>query len=175
MLNNSSEITRDIEVPREIEVPRGREDDGSSESNSISTLKRVGETHVIVAALVATVTFAAGFSFLGGHNDDGMETLAKRAAFKAFVVADTLAMVSSLSAALVYFFTAGYETVEILRKHLSWGFWLTMFSMAAMVVAFSTGMYVVLPHSSWLPYLVFFFCSGFFLVFCCVFKQYQNS
>ncbi|RVW72842.1 Ankyrin repeat-containing protein ITN1 [Vitis vinifera] len=83
-----------------------------------------GETHLIVAALVATVTFEAGFTFPGGYNEnDGKAILAKKAAFKAFVVTDTLAMVFS-------------------------GVSLTMFGMGSMVVAFMTGMYAVLPHFS---------------------------
>ncbi|KAL6342697.1 hypothetical protein AAG906_013103 [Vitis piasezkii] len=58
-------VPRDREVPRDKEVTRDREDKGSSGSNSISTLKKVGETHLIVTALVATVTFAAGFTLPG--------------------------------------------------------------------------------------------------------------
>ncbi|RVW18018.1 Protein accellerated cell death 6 [Vitis vinifera] len=169
-------VPRDREVPRDKEVTRDREDKGSSGSNSISTLKKVGETHLIVTALVATVTFAAGFTLPGGYNEnDGLATLGKKEAFKAFVVADTLAMVSSVSAAFVYFFMAGYEKEELLHKHLPWGFFLTMFGMGAMVVAFMTGMYAVLPRFSWLPIPVCVLCCCFFLVFYHVFKQFQKS
>ncbi|RVW92326.1 hypothetical protein CK203_032541 [Vitis vinifera] len=63
-------VPRDREVPRDKEVTRDREDKGSSGSNSISTLKKVGETHLIVTALVATVTFAAGFTLPGGYNEN---------------------------------------------------------------------------------------------------------
>ena len=169
-------VPRDREVPRDKEVTRDREDKGSSGSNSISTLKKVGETHLIVTALVATVTFAAGFTLPGGYNEnDGLATLGKKEAFKAFVVADTLAMVSSVSAAFVYFFTAGYEKEELLHKHLPWAFFLTMFGMGAMVVAFMTGMYAVLPRFSWLPIPVCVLCCCFFLVFYHVFKQFQKS
>ena len=169
-------VPRDREVPRDKEVTRDREDKGSSGSNSISTLKKVGETHLIVTALVATVTFAAGFTLPGGYNEnDGLATLGKKEAFKAFVVADTLAMVSSVSAAFVYFFMAGYEKEELLHKHLPWGFFLTMFGMGGMVVAFMTGMYAVLPRFSWLPIPVCVLCCCFFLVFYHVFKQFQKS
>ena len=53
---------------------------------------------MIVAALVATVTFAAGFTLPGGYNDNGMAILTKRAAFKAFIVTDTIAVILSVSA-----------------------------------------------------------------------------
>ena len=90
-------------------VPGDKKDNDISESkdskdNSISKLKKTGEIHLIVAALVAIVTFAAGFTLPGGYNEnDGKAILAKKAAFKAFVVTDTLAMVFSVSATFVYF------------------------------------------------------------------------
>ncbi|RVW12473.1 Ankyrin repeat-containing protein ITN1 [Vitis vinifera] len=141
-LNNNNLTTKDIKFvlnhfskSKEVGigplswVPGDKKDNDSSESkdskdNSISKLKRTGETHLIVAALVATVTFEAGFTFPGGYNEnDGKAILAKKAAFKAFVVTDTLAMVFS-------------------------GVFLTMFGMGSMVVAFMTGIYAVLPHFS---------------------------
>ncbi|KAL6342722.1 hypothetical protein AAG906_013128 [Vitis piasezkii] len=132
-------------------VPDDKEDNDSSESednedNSISTWKRKGETHLIVAALVATVTFAAGFTLPGGYNEnEGKAILAKKAAFKAFVVTDTLAMVFSWS----------------ISKTLYLGLFLTMFGMGSMVVAFMTGMYAVLPHFSGLPIVVCVLCCCF--------------
>ena len=58
-----------------------------------------------MAALIATVTFAAGFTLPGGYNvNEGTATLAKKSAFKAFVVMDTLAMVLSVSAIFIFFF-----------------------------------------------------------------------
>ncbi|KAJ9701393.1 hypothetical protein PVL29_006650 [Vitis rotundifolia] len=162
-------------------VPSDMVDNGSSErkdneNNSISAWKRAGETHLIVAALVATVTFAAGFTLPGGYDqNDGMATLTKKAAFKAFVVTDTLAMVSSVSATFVYFYMAIYEEVEYLEKHFLWGFFLTMFGMGSMVVAFMTGMYAVLPHFSRLPIVVCILCCCFFLLFYYLFKQALKS
>lgn len=42
----------------------------TGEEKSISQMKRAGEVHLIVAVLIATVTFAAGFTLPGGYNDD---------------------------------------------------------------------------------------------------------
>lgn len=67
----------------------------------ISNLKRIGENRLVIAALIATVTFAAGFTLPGGYdNKDSMAVSAKEASFKAFVVADTM----SVSPTFVYFF-----------------------------------------------------------------------
>ena len=69
------------------------------------------DTHLVVATLVATVTFAAGFTMPGGYisNDgpnQGMAVLVREAAFTAFMVTDTIAMTLSTFAVLMYFFAA---------------------------------------------------------------------
>ncbi|KAE9445307.1 hypothetical protein C3L33_22795, partial [Rhododendron williamsianum] len=56
------------------------------------------QTIVIVAALIATITFAAAFTIPGGYDgnqgrrDQGMAILARESAFKAFVITNTIAM-----------------------------------------------------------------------------------
>ncbi|KAJ9701414.1 hypothetical protein PVL29_006668 [Vitis rotundifolia] len=150
---------------------------GTSKSDDrekiINNTKREGETHLIVAALVATVTFAAGFTLPGGYNDsDGMAILTKRAAFKAFIVTDTIAVILSVSAVFVYFFMSVHDEEELLDKHIITGFFLTMFSMGAMVVAFMTGLYAVLPLSSGLPIVTCSICCIFLLAFYFVFRQF---
>ena len=100
----------------------------SSGSNFISGRKKICEPHLIVAALVATVSFAAGFTLPGGYSEhDGMATLAKQAAFKAFVLMDTLAMALSVSALFVFYFLAVHQKPEDLEKHHLWGFFLTIY------------------------------------------------
>ena len=130
----------------------------------ISQLQKQGETHLIVSALITTVTFAAGFTLPGGYKeDDGQAILSKKAAFRAFVVTDTIAMVSSLCAVLLHFFMTMRQRGEYLEKHLLWAFSLTMVGMGAMAIAFATGSYAVLPHSSGLSFLTCIICSCFFL------------
>ena len=157
-----------------------KEDDGSSEgkvkgkgedndikkgSSDISeVIQRRGENHLIVAALIATVTFAAGFTLPGGYNvNEGTATLAKKSAFKAFVVMDTIAMVLSVSAIFIFIFMSWHEKEVFLNKQIIPGFVLTMLAMGAMVMAFMTGLYAVLPESSWLPLFTCIICCSFFL------------
>ncbi|XP_010650279.1 protein ACCELERATED CELL DEATH 6 isoform X1 [Vitis vinifera] len=130
----------------------------------ISQLQKQGETHLIVSALITTVTFAAGFTLPGGYKeDDGQAILSKKAAFRAFVVTDTIAMVSSLCAVFLHFLMTLHKRGKFLEKHLLWAFSLTMVGMGAMAIAFATGLYAVLPHSSGLSVLTCILCSCFFL------------
>ncbi|KAL7193511.1 hypothetical protein ACSBR2_025176 [Camellia fascicularis] len=116
-------------------------------------VRKARDTHLIVATLIATVTFAAGFTMTGGYNsnDDpnqGMAILTREAAFKAFVVTDSMAMILSTCAVLIYFASADYgdQTKLLYRYSLAAG--LLMIATGAMVLAFITGIYAVLPHSS---------------------------
>ncbi|XP_034685333.1 ankyrin-3-like [Vitis riparia] len=138
-----------------------------------SALQKQGETHLIVSALITTVTFAAGFTLPGGYDgDDGKAILSKKAAFGAFVVTDTIAMLSSLCAVFLHFFMTMRNGEEFLAKHLVWAFILTMIGMGAMAIAFATGLYAVLPHSSALSFLTCILCSCFFLSF--ILEYFQN-
>ena len=129
-----------------------------------SELRKQGETHLIVSALITTVTFAAGFTLPGGYKeDDGKAILSKKAAFRAFVVTDSIAMVSSLCAVFLHFFMTLHKRGKFLEKHLLWAFIFTMVGMGAMAIAFATGLYAVLPHSSGLSVLTCILCSCFFL------------
>ncbi|RVW61839.1 hypothetical protein CK203_064360 [Vitis vinifera] len=48
-----------------------------------SALREQGKDHLIVSALITTVTYAAGFTLPGGYNgDDGKAILSKKAAFE---------------------------------------------------------------------------------------------
>ena len=138
-----------------------------------SELRKLGETHLIVSALITTVTFAAGFTLPGGYNgDDGSAILSKKAAFKAFVVTDTIVMLSSLCAVFLHFFMTMDTWEKFLETHLLWAFILTMIGMGGMAIAFATGLYAVLPHSSTLALLTCILCSCFFLSF--IFEYAQN-
>ncbi|KAE9455763.1 hypothetical protein C3L33_12336, partial [Rhododendron williamsianum] len=59
------------------------------------------QTLMVVAALIATITFAAAFAIPGGYDgnrgrDQGMVVLARAKAFKAFVITNTIAMMCSV-------------------------------------------------------------------------------
>nr|XP_048332894.1 uncharacterized protein LOC125423262 [Ziziphus jujuba var. spinosa] len=65
----------------------------------ISEIENSQESHLIVAALIATVTFVAGFTMPGGYN--GNAILARKTAFQAFMIINPVAMVLSISAVFI--------------------------------------------------------------------------
>ncbi|KAI7979515.1 Ankyrin repeat-containing protein ITN1 [Camellia lanceoleosa] len=116
-------------------------------------IRKEGDTLLLVATLVATVTFAAGFTMPGGYNSNdgpnqGMAVLTREAAFKAFVVTDSIAMIFSTCAVLIHFLLADYEDQTKLLRRYEVATYLLMIATGAMVLAFITGICAVLPHSS---------------------------
>ena len=121
-------------------------------------LSRARESHLVVAALIATVTFAAAFTLPGGYkNDRGTAILAKKAVFIVFVISDAMSMVLSILAVFIHFLISlihGFEmvkdkvidedTTEILFVVATL---FTMIGMGTMIIAFVTGTYAVLEPS----------------------------
>lgn len=124
----------------------------------VEGLRKLGKTHMIVAILIATITFAAGFTMPGGYDDDevnaGMAVLADKGFFQAFVVADTVAMALSFCAIYVYFMASTIEDKRKLIKCYSIARTMVTVSAQAMVVAFLTGVYVVLQQTYYLKVVV---------------------
>ncbi|OAY31920.1 hypothetical protein MANES_14G152400v8 [Manihot esculenta] len=119
----------------------------------IAKSEEARDSNLIPAALVATVTFAAGFTLPGGYISDkndsekGTSILSRNSAFKAFIIADTIAMVLSTSSVFIYF-------IMVLLGHRPKYYWLIkiafrfiILAMGAMVVAFVMGTYAVLTPS----------------------------
>jgi hypothetical protein len=141
-------------------VMKGEEEKNNEERNKEEeeALSRARESHLVVAALIATVTFAAAFTLPGGYkNDRGTAILAKKAAFIVFVISDAMSMVLSILAVFIHFLISlihGFEmvkdkvidedTTEILFVVATL---FTMIGMGTMIIAFVTGTYAVLEPS----------------------------
>ncbi|CAL4982043.1 unnamed protein product [Urochloa decumbens] len=65
-------------------------------------IDKTSESLSVVAVLIATAAFAAGFNVPGGYNDaTGEANLADKFAFKSFLILDTLAMATSVVAVIL--------------------------------------------------------------------------
>ncbi|XP_027152355.1 protein ACCELERATED CELL DEATH 6-like [Coffea eugenioides] len=118
--------------------------------DEVKRVEKLAENYSIVATLIITVTFAAGFTVPGGYNSDGphkgMAVLGKKAAFIAFVFSDFLAMFFSVDAV--------FEHVKLVRSK-NYGFKLAAVrtigericqAVTLVMIAFLTGLYAVLQN-----------------------------
>ena len=135
-------------------VSKSKEEmEGISMSKS-EILRSAGETNLLSATIIASVTFTAAFTVPGGYEsggiNQGLAVLCKKAAFKAFVIANALAFGFSTASILVYMFSAN------IRRKLSYpdrtakterALELAVFSIYALLIAFISGTYAVVPHS----------------------------
>ncbi|KAI8561147.1 hypothetical protein RHMOL_Rhmol04G0315200 [Rhododendron molle] len=143
------------------------------ETQEAEDTSKMADTHMIVATLISAISFAAGFTIPGGYHGDqdpnqGMPVLVREAAFKAFVITNTIAVVCSTSSVFLYvsaslFNIKGQERESRARRHAI-AFGLTITAMLAMMLAFITGAYAVLAHSLGLAIVICVIaCPPFFV------------
>ncbi|EOA15038.1 hypothetical protein CARUB_v10028393mg, partial [Capsella rubella] len=110
--------------------------------NSVNTL-------MVIATLVATVTYSAGFTLPGGYNssapDLGMAALVNRMNFKVFLLFNSIAMCSSVKAFQL--------ALPLLATAL-----------VSMAMAFVAGVTLVVSDLPWLSHFVLAIDSVFFLL-----------
>ncbi|KAI8561143.1 hypothetical protein RHMOL_Rhmol04G0314700 [Rhododendron molle] len=144
-------------------------------------MSKMAKTHIIVATLISTISFAAGSTIPGGYElnlgpNEGMAVLVRDAAFKAFVITNTIAMICSTSSVFLYvsaslFNIKGNEGERRVHRY-EIAFWLIITAMVAMMLAFSTGAYVVLAHSLGLAIVTCVIACSSFIVYAFELKKH---
>ncbi|RLN18566.1 ankyrin repeat-containing protein [Panicum miliaceum] len=117
--------------------------------------ERIVETYILVATLIATVTFAATFTMPGGYDQNkGIALHGHNTAFKIFVISNTVAMCSSI-VVVFCFIWAWQDPVRFKVDQLLWGHRLTIIACLGMLVSLMTAVYItVAPSSRWPAYVV---------------------
>ncbi|KAF8016217.1 hypothetical protein BT93_H1659 [Corymbia citriodora subsp. variegata] len=132
----------------------------ANRENYDSSKRSVIDLQLLVAVLIATVTFAAAFTMPGGYNNDGpnqgMATLASRAAFQAFVISNTTAFSLSILAIFLQYDTFLLSDRQQARYAITAACCIYI-AIVAMGLAFACGTYVVLTRTvgiGIIPYVV---------------------
>ncbi|KAH9624209.1 hypothetical protein KSS87_019978 [Heliosperma pusillum] len=125
-----------------------------------TNLDQIRNTLSVIAALLATITFAAGFTLPGGINsNNGEALLAKKAAFLVFLLADAYGMCTSMFVLFCLVWSMVAEP-SMSRLLVDRSVIILMQSLYATLLAFMTGIYTVIEHSSlWAAIVIFVMCS----------------
>ena len=118
----------------------------------------------LVAALLATISFAAAFALPGGFStnstnaDAGQPVFASKFSFKVFLISDTIAMCSSLAVAF-FCILATWEDLDFLLNYRKTTKALMWCAYCATSVAFGTGLFTeIAPKNLWLAIIILVLC-----------------
>ncbi|CAK7338358.1 unnamed protein product [Dovyalis caffra] len=138
------------------------------------TYKRMGHTLLMVATLIATVTFAAAFTLPGGFDNNlgprqGVALLESSKPLKWFIISDAIAMASSIIAACIIFLGV-VTNDESYVYYLASATLLTCIALQSAATAFLSGIVAALPDQPFVDsvtYIVgiaFHVCTFLFLL-----------
>ncbi|XP_015941308.1 uncharacterized protein LOC107466820 [Arachis duranensis] len=119
-------------------------------------MKGTATSFSLVAALVATVVFAAAFTVPGGNDQiTGYPIFSKKKAFVVFVLSDAISLFSSSTSIIMFLgiLTSRYAEDDFLKAlplKLITGLLTLFISMASMLVAFSAALFVMLHGKAWI-------------------------
>ncbi|KAJ4702447.1 Ankyrin repeat family protein [Melia azedarach] len=146
--------------------------------NGEKWMKETAASCMVVAALIATVAFAAAITVPGANNQDtGFPIFLGKASFQVFAILDAISLVFS-SASIMSFLsilTSRYTEEDflwVLPRKLRIGMITLFISMAAMMVVFSTTYFIFFNHGRlWIAILVTIISSTPVIMF--IFQHYQ--
>ena len=119
-------------------------------------MKDTATSCTVVGALIITIMFAAVFTGPGGNNQsNGFPIFFSRKLFIVFILSDALSLFFSSTAVLMFLgiLTSRYaeeDFLESLPRKMIIGLSALFFSIAAMMISFSAGLFLMLHEQSWI-------------------------
>ncbi|KAL3713944.1 hypothetical protein ACJRO7_036280 [Eucalyptus globulus] len=125
----------------------------NKEPPNINILERRAEVRMIVAILIAGVTFTAGFSVPGGYNssppDAGIATLLNKPVYNVFVICNSIAMYNAIITVVILLWTQINDS-DVVFRILRMTRLPLLIALATMSVAFMAGVYVTISKRTWI-------------------------
>ena len=110
----------------------------------------------VVGALIVTIMFAAAFTVPGGNDQNkGFPIFINEKLFMVFIVSVALSLFSSTTSVLMFLgiFTSRYAEEDFLKSlptKMIIGLFTLLFSIPAMIIAFSAALLLMLRGQSWI-------------------------
>ncbi|KAM1491289.1 hypothetical protein PS1_023761 [Malus domestica] len=151
-LSGASSLNKDDLTPPELFTEKHKEllKDGEKWMKDTST------SYTAVNALIITIMFAAAFTVPGGnHQETGFPIFLNKKLFMIFIVSDSISLFSSATSALMFLSIhisryAEDDFPKSLPTKMITGISTLFISIVAMMVAFSSALFIMLPDKSWI-------------------------
>ncbi|KAM1953951.1 hypothetical protein EV2_024132 [Malus domestica] len=117
-------------------------------------MKATSSSYTVVNALIVTIMFAAAFTVPGGNNPEtGYPIFLNKKLFMVFIVSDAISLFSSATSALMFLGIhisryAEDDFLTFLPTKMITGISTLFISIVAMMVAFSSALFIMLQHKS---------------------------
>ena len=133
--------------------------DPTSRTTYKAGLAHMRDIFSLVAILLATITFTAGFTLPGGVDNSGQAVFAAKAAFVVFILSDGYAMCCSMLVLFCIMWSMVFRhrtSSSLIDRSLM----LLKQSLYGTLIAFMTGVYSVVHRKSlWVAIVIFSMCS----------------
>ncbi|KAM1953953.1 hypothetical protein EV2_024134 [Malus domestica] len=125
-------------------------------------MKETASSYTVVSALIITIMFAAAFTVPGGNNQEtGFPIFLNQKLFMVFIVSDAISLFSSATSVLMFLsiLTSRYAEDDFLKSlptKMIIGLSTLFISIATMMVAFSSTLFIMLWDKPWITYPIIF-------------------
>ncbi|KAF8711171.1 hypothetical protein HU200_029183 [Digitaria exilis] len=132
--------------------------------STVENIHKTSDSLAVVAVLVATAAFTAGFNMPGGYRDTGEASLAGKAAFEDFVFLDAMAVATSVTAAILFVYGKASRSGGGSWKSFAWALQCMWVSLLSLLLAFHAALdSVVTSTTVHYGFLVVYVCMSLLL------------
>ncbi|KAF3950582.1 hypothetical protein CMV_023687 [Castanea mollissima] len=148
---------------------------GKREPPKLEQIQNLINVILVIAVLVATVTFSAALTVPGGFN---RSDAGHRMAFQVFIICDSIAMYFSMAVAFLVIWALIASDME--RFTINYALSLLIVAIFTMSMAFIAVVYIALSHIPWISYVLlvggfYYLLTLSFIFAALIFPKIRNS